>query len=53
LARLEGVRYAPRSRPLRCGKYVMLFVYDSIDPDVGKELRKKNPNPSHGRNHHQ
>jgi hypothetical protein len=53
LARLEGVRYSPRSRPLRWGKYVMAFVYDSIDPDVGKELRKINPNPHHRKNHHQ
>jgi hypothetical protein len=53
LARLEGVRYSARSRPLRWGKYVMMFVYDAIDPDVGRELRKKNPNPRFMRNHHQ
>lgn len=53
LARLEGVRYSARSRPLRWGKYVMMFVYDAIDPDVGKELRKKNPNPRFMKNHHQ
>jgi hypothetical protein len=53
LARLEGVRYSSHSRPLRWGKYVMLFVYDAIDGDVGKELRKKNPNPRFLRNHHQ
>lgn len=53
LARLEGVRYSPRSRPLRWGKYVMAFVYDAIDPDVGKELRRINPNPRHRKNHHQ
>lgn len=32
LARLEGIRYAPRSRPLRWGRHVMMFVYDAIDP---------------------
>ena len=53
LARLEGVSYSPRSRPLRWGKYVMMFVYDAIDKDVGAELRKKNPNPHFLRNHHQ
>jgi hypothetical protein len=53
LARLEGVRYSPRSRPLRWGKYIMMFVYDSVDEDVGKELRAKNPNPRFLRNHHQ
>lgn len=53
LARLEGVRYSPRNRPLRWGKYVMAFVYDAIDGDVGKELRQINPHPQHGRNHHQ
>ena len=53
LARLEGVHYSARSRPLRWGKYIMLFVYDAIDKDVGKELRKKNPEPRFLRNHHQ
>ena len=53
LARLESIHYSPRSRPLRWGRYVMMFVYDAIDGDVGKELRKKNPNPRYLRNHHQ
>lgn len=53
LARLEGIRYSPRSRPLRWGKYVMAFVYDTIDEDVGKALREKNPNPHYLQNHHQ
>jgi hypothetical protein len=55
LARLEGVHYSPRSRPLRWGKYIMAFVYDAIDGngDVGKELRKKNPDPHFKQNHHQ
>jgi hypothetical protein len=53
LARLEGVHYSPRSRPLRWGKYIMAFVYDAIDKDVGRELRIKNPNPHHRKNHHQ
>lgn len=53
LARLEGIKYSPRNRPLRWGKYVMAFVYDAIDPDVGKELRRINPNPRFRKNHHQ
>ncbi len=53
LARLEHTHYSPRNRPLRWGKYVMAFVYDAVDRDVGKELRKINPNPHFGRNHHQ
>jgi hypothetical protein len=53
LARLEGVHYSPRSRPIRWGKYIMMFVYDAIDGDVGKELRKKNPDPRYLKNHHQ
>ena len=43
LARLEGIRYSARNRPLRWGKYVMAFVYDAIDKDVGKQLRSKEP----------
>lgn len=53
LARLEGVKYSPRSRPLRWGRYVMMFVYDAIDKDIGRELRKKNPDPHFKKNHHQ
>lgn len=53
LARLEGISYSPRNRPLRWGRYVMMFVYDAIDADVGRELRKKNPNPHFRQNHHQ
>jgi hypothetical protein len=53
LARLEGIRYSARNRPLRWGKYVMAFVYDAVDAEVGQELRDKNPNPHYRRNHHQ
>jgi hypothetical protein len=53
LARLEGVHYSPRSRPLRWGKYIMAFVYDAVDKDVGKRLREKNPDPHFKQNHHQ
>src|SRR6202035_4129099 len=53
LARLEGVRYSPRGRPLRWGKYIMMFVYDAIDPDIGKWLRENNPDPKYKKNHHQ
>jgi hypothetical protein len=53
LARLEGIKYSAQHRPIRWGKYVMMFVYDSIDPDVGRELRAKNPSPRFRKNHHQ
>ena len=53
LARIEGVRYSPRNRPLRWGKYIMMFVYDAIDSDIGKALREKNPDPHFRKNHHQ
>jgi hypothetical protein len=53
LARLEGIKYSPKYRPLRWGKYVMAFVYDAVDPDVGRELRRINPDPQRGQNHHQ
>lgn len=53
LARLEGVHYSPRNRPLRWGKYVMAFVYDAVDKDVGKKLREINPDPHFKQNHHQ
>ncbi len=53
LARLEGIHYSARSRPLRWGKYVMAFVYDAVDGDVGKKLREVNPDPHFQQNHHQ
>ena len=31
----------------------MRFVYDSIDPDLGKKLREINPDPRYRQNHHQ
>jgi hypothetical protein len=31
----------------------MMFVYDAVDGDIGKELRKKNPDPHFLQNHHQ
>jgi P63C domain len=53
LARLEGIHYSPRNRPLRWGRYVMAFVYDAIDKDVGNKLREVNPDPHYRQNHHQ
>jgi hypothetical protein len=53
LARLEGIHYSPRHRPLRWGRYVMMFVYDAIDPDIGDWLRENNPDPHYKMNHHQ
>ncbi len=53
LARLEGIHYSAQHRPLRWGRYVMMFVYDAIDKDVGRALREKNPNPRFLQNHHQ
>jgi hypothetical protein len=53
LARLEGVHYSPRHRPLRWGRYIMMFVYDAIDPAIGNWLRENNPDPHYKENHHQ
>lgn len=53
LARLEGIRYQARHRPLRWGGYVMKFIYNAIDPDVAAELKKRNPSPHYKSNLHQ
>lgn len=53
LARIEGVHYSRRNRPLRWGRYVMAFVYDSVDRDVDRQLREPKPDPHFLRNHHQ
>lgn len=39
--------------PLRFGKYVMQFVYDTLDPDIADYLRENNPNPGGHKHHHQ
>jgi hypothetical protein len=53
LARLEGIRYQARHRPLRWGAYVLRFVYNAMDPDVTSELKKRNPKPHYKNNLHQ
>jgi hypothetical protein len=53
--RLEGktppAQYMPY--PKRFGKYIMQFVYDTLDPDIADHLRENNPNPSGKKHHHQ
>jgi len=53
LARLEGIHYSARHRPLRWGQYIMIFVYRAIDEDVAKELKDRTPNPHYRQNLHQ
>jgi hypothetical protein len=53
LARLEGIHYSPRNRPIRWGKYIMAFVYDAIDKDVSKAIKTINPDPHYKQNLHQ
>ena len=40
-------------RPKYWGRLVMELIYDYLDPDVADWLRKNNPEPQKGRNHHQ
>lgn len=53
LYRLEGQRppVPPKPYPVRFGRYVMRYVYDTMDPDVADWLRENNPNPG-GQKHH-
>lgn len=53
LARLEGVHYSPRHRPIRWGQYILDFVYRAVDEDVAKELKSRTPNPHFRENLHQ
>lgn len=39
--------------PYRFGKYVMQFVYDTMDPEISDYLRVNNPNPGGKFHHHQ
>ncbi len=40
-------------RPKYWGKLVMELIYEYLDPDVAEWLRKNNPKPQKGQNHHQ
>ncbi len=39
--------------PKRFGKYVMHYIYDTLDPEIADYLRENNPNPSGQKHHHQ
>jgi hypothetical protein len=45
LARLEGGA-SSKQRSVGWARHVMLFVYDAIDPDVGRELRRPPGDPA-------
>lgn len=55
LYKLEGreVPVPPKPYPKRFGKYVMQFVYDTLDPEIADWLRENNPNPQGEEHHHQ
>lgn len=55
LYRLEGqaIPLNDTYYPQRFGKYVMQFVYDTLDPEVADYLRENNPKPQGKRHHHQ
>jgi len=55
LYRLEGMTppMIDAPYPKRFGKYVMQYVYDTLDPEIADFLRKNNPEPSGKKHHHQ
>lgn len=55
LYRLEGQTppMVDSPYPKRFGKYVMHYVYDTLDPEIADYLREKNPNPGGQKHHHQ
>lgn len=55
LYRLEGriAPVPPKPYPLRFGRYIMNFVYDTMDLEVANWLRKNNPKPAGEKHHHQ
>lgn len=53
LARLEGIHYSARHRPLRWGQYILHFVYRAVDEDVTDELKARTPQPHFKENLHQ
>lgn len=55
LYRLEGTPppIPIKTYPKRFGKYVMRFIYDTMDKDIADYLRENNPNPGGKQHHHQ
>lgn len=55
LYRLEGKTppQIDQPYPKRFGKYVMQFVYDTLDTEIADYLRENNPSPSGKKHHHQ
>ncbi len=53
--RLEGLEMPVRFKtfPKKFGRYVMRYVYDTLDPDIADWLKKNNPEPSWDQHHHQ
>jgi hypothetical protein len=52
LASLEGVHYSPRPKPLRWGRYLLIFVIDTLDRVVDAEVGKRNDDAHHPMNFH-
>ena len=55
LYRLEGKTppQIDQPYPKRFGKYMMQFVYDTLDPEIADYLRENNPSPGGKKHHHQ
>lgn len=52
-ARVYGIEYDGGSAPRWGAGFAQKYVYEAIDPDVARELRRVNPHPRFGSNHHQ
>ncbi len=55
LYRLEGNTppVIDQPYPKRFGKYVMHYIYDTLDAEIADYLRENNPDPSGKKHHHQ
>ena len=55
LYKLEGQKppIPQRKYPKRFGRYIMRYIYDTLDPDIADWLRENNPNPEGQEHHHQ
>jgi hypothetical protein len=55
LYKLEGISppFPLLNYPKRFGKYVMKYIYDTLDPDIADFLRDNNPKPEGIKHHHQ
>jgi hypothetical protein len=51
--RLDGKPYHASKRPQHFGKKILTYIYDAMDLEVSREMKRRIPDPHYGENLHQ